>query len=133
MSSSSTEFTARVGRRFGTQVGLAFLALGALLLWREHSIPAAIAGGLSASLLLGAFIRPTALEPVHRGWMALALQISKVTNPIFLGVVYYLVLTPTGLVMRALGRRPIVHEPDENGSYWIRREHGQTRDMHRQF
>lgn len=133
MNSSSTDFTARDGRLFGIQVGAAFLVVGALLLWREHSMPAAIAGGLSASLLLAAFIRPTALEPVHGAWMALALRISKVTNPIFLSIVYFLVLTPTGLLMRALGRRPCVHEADENGSYWIHREHGRTRDMHRQF
>lgn len=131
--SSSTEFTPRDGRRFGTQVGLAFLVLGAILLWRGHSTPAAVAGGLSAGLLLAAVIRPVVLGPVYRYWMALALVISKVTNPVFMGIVYYFVLTPTGLVMRALGRKPIKHEPDAGGSFWIRREHGRTRDMRRQF
>lgn len=133
MSSFSTEFTVRDGRRFGTQVGIAFLVLGAILLWRGHSTPAVVAGGLSVGLLLAALLRPTVLGPVSRKWMAMALLISRVTNPIFMGIVYYCVLTPTGLVMRALGRRPIVHEPDAGGSFWIRREHRRTRDMRRQF
>lgn len=133
MSSFSTEFTVRDGRRFGTQVGLAFLVLGAILLWRGHSMPAAVAGGLSVGLLLAALLRPTVLGPVSRKWMAMALVISRVTNPIFMGIVYYCVLTPTGLVMRALGHKPIVHEPDAGGSFWIVREHRRTRDMRRQF
>ncbi len=131
--SSSTDFTADDGRRFGTQVGLAFLVLGAILLWRGHSTPAAAAGGVSVGLVLAALVRPAALGPVYRKWMALALVISRVTNPIFLGIVYYCVLTPTGLVMRAIGHKPIVHEPDADDSYWIHREHTRTRDMRRQF
>lgn len=133
MSSFSTEFTVRDGRRFGTQVGLAFLVLGAILLWRGHSMPAVVAGGLSVGLLLAALLRPTVLGPVSRKWMAMAIVISRVTNPIFMGIVYYCVLTPTGLVMRARGHKPIVHEPDTGGSFWIRREHRRTRDMRRQF
>lgn len=135
MNSSSTEpeFTARDGRRFGVQVGLAFLALGALLVWRDHLVAAGVMGGLAALLLGGGLVRPAALGPVYRRWMAVAHAISKVTNPIFLAIVYFLVLTPTGVVMRALGRNPIVHEPGEDGSYWIRRDPDRGGDMRRQF
>ena len=66
--------------------------------------------------------------------MALAHAISKVTTPIFLGVVYFLVLTPTGLVMRAFGRRRLRRDPVDD-SYWIpksRRGAGIS-DMNRQF
>ena len=131
--SSSTEFTARDGRRFGTQVGIAFLLLGAILVWRDRFMPAAVVGSLGALLLLGGFLRPVALGPVYRRWMAVALLISKVTTPVFMGVVYFLVLTPTGLLVRVFGRNPIVHESREDSGYWIRREPGQRGDMRRQF
>ncbi len=131
--SSSTEFTARDGRRFGVQVGIAFLVLGAVLVWRDRSIPSAVAGSFGALLLLGGLLRPVALGPVYRRWMAIALLISKVTMPVFMGVVYFLVLTPTGLLMRAFGRNPIVHASSEDGGYWVRREPGQRGDMRRQF
>lgn len=133
MSSPSTEFTPRDGRRFGIQVGLAFLVLGGLLLWRGHATAAAVVVTVSALLVGGGLVRPRALGPVYDRWMALALLISKVTNPVFLGVVYYFVLTPTGLLMRAMGRNPIVHEPSEDGSYWLRRGPERTSDMRRQF
>ena len=133
MNSSSTEFTARDGRRFGTQVGLAFLAFAALLLWRDHVLPAAIAGGLSAGLLLAGLVRPVVLGSAYRGWMAVALRISKVTNPILMSIIYFAVLTPTGLLRRLFGGNPLEHAPDPSGSFWIRRENGRTRDMRRQF
>ena len=131
--SSSTEFTKRDGRRFGVQVGIAFLVLCAVLLWRDRFVAAVVVGSLGSLLLLGGFLWPVALGPVYRRWMAIALLISKVTTPIFMGVVYFLVLTPTGLLMRVLGRNPIVHESSEGDGYWTRREPGQHGDMRRQF
>lgn len=115
------------------QVGIAFLLLGSLLLWRDRTVPSAIAGSIGAFLLVGGFVRPVALGPVYRRWMALALLISKVTTPILMSVVYFLVLTPTGILMRVFGRNPIVHTADEHDSYWVRREPGKHGDMRRQF
>jgi hypothetical protein len=46
---------------------------------------------------------------------------SAVTTPVFLGIVYYVVFTPIGLVMRLAGRQPM-HHPDVNGSLWITRD-----------
>jgi hypothetical protein len=51
--------------------------------------------------------------------MGLAHAISRVTTPVFLGVVYFAVMMPIGIVMRAVGRNPIRHHPRE-GSYWAR-------------
>ena len=134
-SSSSTNstaaFTARDGRRFAFPVGTAFLALAAILWWRDHATPMWVTAGLGAALYAAGVAAPGQLGPVYRGWMRLALMISKVTTPIFMGVVYFLVFTPAGLIMRAVGKRPIVHRPD-GGSYWrpAQKEH---RDLRRQF
>jgi hypothetical protein len=64
--------------------------------------------------------------------MKMALAISKVTTPIFLGIVYYVLLTPTGLVMRLLGKRPIVHQLQQQ-SYWRRARISTRSDLRRQF
>ena len=130
--SSSTEFTVRDGRRFGVQVGIAFAVLGALLLWRERTVLASIGGVLSTLLVLGGLLVPGRLGPVFRGWMAIALAISKVTTPIFMAVVYFLVLTPTGLLMRVVGRNPL-RRSEGDDTDWITRERGEHGDMRRQF
>ena len=132
-SSPSTEFTRSDGRRFAFPVGTAFLLLAAVLLWRERALLGGIAVALGGSLYAAGLLAPARLGPVFRAWMALALAISKVTTPIFMGIVYFAVLTPTGLIMRALGRNPMVHRARDD-SYWVKTE-GQrsSGDLRRQF
>jgi hypothetical protein len=60
----------------------------------------------------------SALLPVEKAWMAMAHAISKVTTPVVLGIVYFLVVAPRGLVMRALGKNPLVHG-EHDGGFWV--------------
>ena len=131
-SSSSTEFTARDGRRFAFPVGTAFLVLAGILWWRDHATPMWITGGLGAALYAAGLTAPAQLGPVYRAWMKLAHLISKVTTPVFMGVVYFVVFAPAGLIMRAVGKRPIVHQP-EGGSYWRAPSRTENKDLRRQF
>lgn len=77
---------------------------------------------------------PGKLGPVYRAWMGLAHLLSKVTTPIFMGIVYFLVLTPVGLALRLLGRRPLSRASGDHG-YWIDRSQDTARrgSMERQF
>lgn len=47
---------------------------------------------------------PNALRPIYKGWMRFGLVMSKITTPIIMGIVFYLVITPMGLVMRLAGK-----------------------------
>ena len=85
-------------------------------------------GGL---LLLAGLAVPSALGPVERGWMSLAHAMSKVTTPIVMGVVYFVVLTPTSLIMRLFGKNPLSHV-SAGKSAWIARPVGKS-DLRRQF
>ena len=107
------------GRRFGLTVGVAFIVLTSLLVWRDRSFAALITGGIGSSLIAAGFLVPELLHPVERAWMSMAHAISRVTTPIVLGVVYFLVVTPIGLAVRVFGRNPMLHEESEAGSYWI--------------
>jgi hypothetical protein len=66
--------------------------------------------------------------------MGLAHAISRVTTPVFMGVVYFVVLTPVGLLRRAFGHNAIAAEA-EGDSYWVSRntEGVQRTGMERQF
>jgi hypothetical protein len=124
--------TAREGRKFGLTVGVAFFALTALMIWRDNAVAAKVTGSLGARLVLGGLLIPARLGPVHAAWMGLAHAISKVTTPIFMGIVYFLVLAPVGMVMRLFGRNPMRHEPVE-ASFWKTRASGHGHDLRRQF
>lgn len=99
----STRLTAAEGRKFGFTVGLAFVALGTVALWRGKHRTATVLLSLGGVLILAALVAPTLLGPVERAWMGLAHLISKVTTPIFMGIVYYVVITPIGYLRRLSG------------------------------
>jgi hypothetical protein len=121
------------GRKFGLTVGGAFLVLASLLhFWRHRETAGAIIGVLGAVLVLAALVVPAHLGPVQRAWMGLAHAISKVTTPIFMGIVFFVVITPIGLVMRLFGRRSLVHR-EQHGSFWVAPASGGRSDMKRQF
>jgi hypothetical protein len=77
-------------------------------------------GVLCIALIAAAAVIPSRLGPVMRGWTALANVISKVTTPVFMGLVFFVVITPAGLLMRLFGRNPIRHRA-VNESYWASR------------
>ncbi len=121
------------GRKFGFTVGIAFLVIGGLLyFWRHHQTPGAVAGGLGALLVLAGLAVPAHLGPLQRAWMGLAHLISKVTTPIFMGIVFFVVMMPIGLLRRLAGKQPLVH-PEHESSYWAPPVSGGRSDLNRQF
>lgn len=124
--------TAAEGRTFAFTVGAAFLVLAAVAWWREHPVARVVLGGLGGVLLAGGLLVPTRLGPVQRAWMGLAHALSKVTTPIVMAIVYFAVVTPIGLLMRAIGRRTLVHV-ERDGSYWTAPPSGGRSDITHQF
>ena len=125
--------TPRELRSFALAVGGALLAVGGILAVRGRATAAAGLAALGAALVAGGLVAPARLGPVHRAWMAFALAISGVTTPVFMGIVYFGVLTPIALTMRLVGRRPLVRRPGAP-TYWVERPAGARRsDLRRQF
>jgi hypothetical protein len=126
---SPARLTAAEGRRFAFTLAAAFGGLAALLWWRERRAIATALAGVSVAFAVAGLLLPGRLGPVYRGWMGLAHAISKVTTPIFMGVVYYLVITPIGVVRRMAGGNPL--RADQGG--WVDRQGSPRSDLTRQF
>jgi hypothetical protein len=120
-------------RRFGLLVGGAFVVLALVLWWRGRFVAAQVAGATGAVLMLAGLTVPNLLPPVHRAWMAAAAALSRVTTPIFMGVVYFGVFAPIGFVRRALGQSRL--KPRRGTTAWVARDPGarSRTDMERQF
>lgn len=79
--------------------------------------------GAAAVILAVGLARPRLLAPFNRAWTRLGLLLGRVMNPVVLGLMFFLVITPLGLLMRALGKRPIPLAPDPaQETYWTRRD-----------
>lgn len=113
-----SRLTAREGRRFAFTVGAAFVVLGALSAWRGHQWPPRVLWVGGGTLLLAGVVVPGRLSGVHRAWMGLAHAISKVTAPIVVGAMYFLIITPVGALLRLMGRNPLRHR-ERDGGFWI--------------
>lgn len=113
-------------------VGIGFGLIGGLFWLKHHGTPAIVSWAVGGGLLLGGIAVPDLLGPVYRAWMGLAKVLSKFTTPIVMGVIYFVVLTPVGLIARAFGHRAL--RRPRTGSYWVDRPAGTRQgDMSRQF
>ena len=104
-SSQATERrNARDNRTFALTLAGGFLFVGLLALWKARQPVAAVALGLSVASLLAALVLPSRLGPIRRGWMKIGDGLSYVTTPILMGLVYYVVFTPSGILRRLVTR-----------------------------
>ena len=108
------ELDAKGLRNFGITTGAIIAGLfGLLFPWIfERSLPL-WPWIVFAVLALWGIAAPTTLKPVYRGWMRFGLLISKVTTPLVLGIVFFLVIMPFGLVRRLIAADPMARELDD--------------------
>ncbi len=119
------------GRKFALTVGAAFVALAGFTWWRGHERFATVVGALGAAFLLAGLIAPGQLGLIYRGWMAFGLALSKITTPIFMGIVYFVVITPMGIFRRAIGRNALIARGTT--TVWATRDLQASSDLNRQF
>lgn len=129
---SASRLTRSEGQRFAFTLTAAFGFMAGLSWWRGSPRPAVAFGTLAVVLLLAGAAIPTRLGVVRAAWMGLAHAISRVTTPIFMGVVYFLVITPSGVLRRLFGADPLRQARDKD-SGWIDRRHSPRGDLTRQF
>ena len=109
----------RVERDFGLVVGTVFALLGAWWVYRgkfEWAAPVLLCVG--AALVLLGLVLPRALVLPNRGWMALASVLGYVMTRVVLALVFFLLVTPIGVVKRLTGWDPLGRRARRGESYW---------------
>lgn len=87
-------------------------------------------------LLAVALLHPALVAPLNRLWARFSHLLSRLMTPLVLAVVFYLALTPTALLLRLFGKRPLQLGRDAHArSYWLpRRPPGpEPESMRKQF
>ena len=109
-------------RQFGITIGLVLVLLGLWLLWRDKE------GGylllIIATLFLSlGLILPKLLKPFHKLWMILAILLGWLMTRIILIILFYLVVTPIGLLAKLSGKDFLNKKFNRDAqSYWIPRK-----------
>jgi hypothetical protein len=72
------------------------------------------------------------LSPLNKIWFKFGILLGKIVSPIVMGVIYFLVVTPTGLLMRLFGKDILNLKFNNDRSYWIEKKEPKSK-MKNQF
>ena len=82
-------------------------------------------------LILG-LINSRILNPLNKLWFKFGILLGKIVSPIIMGIIFFLVVTPIGFIMRILGKDLLNLKFNANKSYWIEKN-GPKSKMKNQF
>ena len=82
-------------------------------------------------LILG-LINSKVLTPFNKLWFKFGLLLGKVISPLIMGIIFFLVVTPTALIMRIIGKDLLNLKFNNKKSYWIEKT-GPKSKMKNQF
>jgi hypothetical protein len=121
-------------RSFGLVFLVVFLIIAAYLWWhgKGGAVYFAAAGAVFGALAL---LAPQILAPANWIWTKFGLLLHRLISPIVITALFFLVITPVGLLMRAVGQTPLALKLDTSArSYWINRKPGPVpASMKRQY
>ena len=109
-------------KSFGILFGIVFLLIS---LWPLFSSNNLRLWALTISLIffIITFLKPEILKPLNSIWVKFGEILGKVVAPIVMGIVFFVVLTPISLIVRAFGKDLLgLKITDKKNSYWIRRK-----------
>ena len=82
-------------------------------------------------LVLG-LINSKILTPLNKLWFKFGILLGRIVSPVIMGVIFFLVVTPIGLLMRILGKDLLNLKYNNNQSYWVEKNGPESR-MRNQF
>lgn len=111
-------------KQFAVLMLVIFGLIGGYCLWIDSTTAATVFWVLAAIGIVGYF-RPGFVRPVYVVWMALAWPIGWTISHLLLLTVYYLVLTPIGLLMKLVRYDPLQRKFDSSAkTYWTPHDPG---------
>jgi fatty acid desaturase len=110
---------------FGITMAAAFGVVAMLRVWRRGTDEIAIAVFVVAALFAVLTLAPPLLTPIYRVWMRLAEALGWLNTRVLLILIFYLVVTPLGLIMRLFGLSPLPRD-----SHWTEAARNSYGDRH---
>lgn len=112
-------FSKKSLRKFGITMGVAFFIIGLILIVKHKQVPYPVLL-ISAGWFISASIMPELLKPLYIIWMRLAFILSWINTRIILFIMFYLIFTPIGIVIRLFGTDLLKRKIDKaKSSYWV--------------
>lgn len=118
----TSEFTAGSDRAFGLVFFAVFVIIGTWPLVSDGK-PRFWSLGIAATFLMVALFRPRWLSFLNRLWFLFGQLLHKIVTPVVMAILFFLVVTPTGIAMRLLRKDHLRRRLDPQAkTYWIERD-----------
>jgi hypothetical protein len=109
-------------RSFGLVFCAAFTLLGAAPL-RTGQPVRSWSLAVAAFFLVIALLRPSLLDQLNKAWLKLGELLARIVNPVVTAILFYLVFTPFGFLLRLFGVQLLARRYDRTASsYWLTRK-----------
>ena len=87
---------------------------------------------ISVVFLILGIINSKILTPLNKVWFKIGILLGNIISPIVMGIIFFLVVTPTSLIMKILGKDLLNLKKNTKNSYWIEKKNQNSR-MKNQF
>ena len=118
----ATAVTDAQARKSALLVAAVLLGIAAWNLYRGRTTVVVIFGSLGGALVVAGLLVPPAARAFHTAWMRFAVLLGHVNSRVLLTLVYYLLVTPYGVVSRLVRRDPLRRRGEAVESYWVERK-----------
>lgn len=79
--------------------------------------------GAGVGFLIAALVAPASLKPLNRLWFRFGMLLHRVVNPLVMGLLFFVTITPMAWGLRLLGKDPLNRKFDRAAeTYWIERQ-----------
>ena len=107
-------------RNFGVVFAIFFLIVSIFPLFKNENIRIWAVVIAIIFLILG-LLNSSVLSPLNKIWFKFGILLGKIVSPIVLGVIFFFVVTPIGILMKILGKDLLNLKNNNEKSYWIKR------------
>lgn len=108
-------------RKFGLFFTAIFTVIGTIYLDGLSLGPGMIFLAIASLFLIATTFAPDILKPLNILWMRLGIAMGMIVNPTVMGVIFFFLITPVGIITKLFGRDELRLKAVPVGSYWIMR------------
>jgi hypothetical protein len=108
-------------KNFGVTFGIIFLIISTYFFIKLEELNEYLLI-ISILFFLGAITNSKLLNPLNKFWYKFGIFLSKIISPLTMGIIYFAVVTPTGLIMKALKVNLLNLQKDDKETYWVNRK-----------
>lgn len=120
--------------KFGYFFTLIFLIVSIYFFFREIYMAFYVLGMCSIVFFLITIIKAEILRPLNKLWMSFGLVLGMIISPIVMGFIFFVIFTPTSILMRLYGRDELLLKFKYKPSYWTNRNYNiQSNSFKKQF